>query len=166
MDSATYNSIMYLLDRTEKLASSGISTEGICDALKFKTNTLYANLVFPNAVKYMKAAATDYIAVIKKNNISKPKEELEMILLLLCIENKLFKNTTIEINNLYYLQIPEEIKKYYPETNKSQKFHFIYKNPVFINILNSRKATNPALSEQTLLSNLLYETRPFENVKY
>ncbi len=166
MDTTTYNSIMSLLDTTEKYAQRGIGTENICDALKFKVNTLYANLVFPNAVKYMKAAANDYIAFINKNKISKPKEELQMILLLLCIENNLFKNNNTEIQNLYYLKMPEEFKKYYPETTKGQKFHFIYKNTAFINMFNSRKATNPSLSEQTFLRDLLYETRPYENVKY
>ena len=166
MDNQTYNNIMYLLDKTEQLAQSGLNTNGICDALKFKVNTLYANLVFPNAVKYMTQAANDYVAYINKNKISKPEDELEMILLLICIENKLFKNTGEEMKNLYYIQVPETLKEYYPEKNKSQKFHFIYHNSAFINILNERKESNPSLTEQTLLSDLLNEIRPFENVKY
>ena len=166
MDSRTYNNIMYLLDKTEKLAQNGLNTDEVCNALKFKVNTLYANLVFPNAVKYMTNAANDYIAFINKNKISKPTEELQMILLLICIENKLFKNNQEEMKNLYYIQVPETLREYYPETTKSKKFHFIYQNSAFINILNERRINNPSLTEQTLLSDLLYETRPFENVKY
>ena len=75
----------------------------------------------------------DLIITEIENHISKPKEELQMILLLLCIENNLFKNNNTEIQNLYYLKMPEEFKKYYPETTKGQKFHFIYKNTAFIN---------------------------------
>ncbi len=166
MDSRTYNNIMYLLDKTEQLAQRGLSTDEICNALKFKVNTLYANLVFPNAVKYMTTAANDYIAFINKNKISKPEDELQMILLLICIENKLFKNNQEEMKNLYYIEIPETLREYYPEPTKSKKFHFIYKNSAFINILNERRRNNPSLTEQTLLGDLLYETRPFENVKY
>ncbi len=165
MDQRTYNSIMYLLDETEKLANSGISNEEICDALKYKVNTLYANLVFPNAVKYMTNAANDYISFINKNRISRPQDELQMILLLICIENKLFKNSQEEIKNLYYIQIPELLKTYYPEKNKNQRFHFIYKNEAFKNILINKKNENPSYTEQSLLIELLEASRPFENVK-
>lgn len=165
MDTNTYNSIMTLLDKTEKLATSGISNDAICDALKYKVNTLYANLVFPNAVKYMTNAANDYISFINKNKISKPKDELQMILLLICIENQLFKNTQEEIGNLYYIKIPELLVKLYPPKTKNQKFHFIYQNQAFKDILQAKKISNPSFTEQMLLSELLQAARPFENVK-
>ncbi len=165
MDEKTYDVIMSLLNETEKLANLGITNEEICDALKYKVNTLYANLVFPNAIKYMTNAANDYISFINRNKISRPEDELQMILLLICIENKLFKNSPEEIKNLYYIQIPELLTTYYPIKNKNQKFNFIYQNEAFKNILKKKKNENPSYTEQKLLSELLKASRPLENIK-
>ena len=59
-------SIFDLIVKTDAIAKQGIKNDIICAALKFKTNTLLANIVFPNAIKFIKEAANDYLKRRKK----------------------------------------------------------------------------------------------------
>lgn len=165
LDEKTYNDILNLIEKTETLTKQGLTNEAVCSALKYKVNTLLANIVFPNAIKYINSAATDYLKYIKKNNISNSQDELQMILLLICTENNLYTNNIEPMPSLYYIKLPSEIETLYSITGKKQKFNFIYNNAEFKQILQNRKNQDPTLTEQTLLSQLLYESRLINRVK-
>lgn len=165
LDEKTYSDIINLVDKTEVLTKNGLTEESICIALKCKVNTLLSNIVFPNAIKYIKSAATDYLKHIKTNKISNPKDELQMILVLLCIENDLYANNPDPIPSLYYIKLPQDIEILYSISSKNKKFHFIYNNAEFQKILKDGKTENSALTEQVLLSQLLYETRLINKIK-
>lgn len=166
LDEKTYKNIMQLLEKTNELAKGGINQEIICTALKLKVNTLLLNIVFPNAIKYIKSAAYNYLRYIKQNNITNSKDELQMILVLLCIENDLYTNKNSEIPSLYYINLPKELERLYSITNKNRKFHFIYKNKEFENILKEKKAQDASITDQKLLSELLYSTRLNDRIKH
>lgn len=165
LDEKTYNNILNLIEKTEALTKQGLTNEAVCSALKYKVNTLLSNIVFPNATKYLKLAAIDYLKYIKANNISNPKDELQMILLLICLENNLYTNNIEPMPSLYYINLPSEIETLYSITGKKQKFNFIYNNAEFQQILQERKSQDQTLTEQTLLSELLYENRLTNRVK-
>ena len=165
LDEKTYQSIMTLLDRTELLAKQGINNDIICNMLKFKANTLLANIVFPNAIKFIKEAANDYLSFTKKNNISNAKDELKMILTLICIENNLTTENKDKDITLYYLTFPKEIEYLYEIRTKNRRYHFIYRNAEFQNLLKEGKSNNPTLTDQQLLTNLLNENRLNDRVK-
>lgn len=167
IDRQTYANITQLLERTEANAKVNLTNDIVCKALKYKVNTLLNNIVFPNAVKNIQNAASDYIQYIHKMKVSNPKDELQMILILICFENELYRNNTREkLSSLYYLKMPEILNKEYELLNKNQKYHFIYNNQAFQDEMNKRKASNPSLTEQTLLIDLLFESRPFLKINY
>ena len=161
IDKETYANIMSLLELTEQKTKTGLTENVVENALKYKVNTLLNNIVFPNAVKNIKTAASDYIQYAKKANTKNPKDELKMILTLICIENELTKNKTLKLPSLYYIKIPDVLMNAYKVTNDNKKFHFIYNNEAFKEEFTTRKASQPSLTEQTLLSDLIYENRLF-----
>ena len=77
-------------------------------ALKYKTNTLISNLVYPKAEENLEKTALNYLTFIKENNITDEKQELKCIITLICIYNKLYKNNNTDIT-LYYIKIPEQL---------------------------------------------------------
>ena len=161
IDKATYENIMSLLSLTEQKAKSGLSDNIVQNALKFKVNTLLNNIVFPNAIKNIQEAASDYIQYAKNSVTKDAKTELKMILTLICIENDLNKNTGAPVPSLYYIKIPSILTKAYGTVSDSKKFHFIYNNQAFKEEFNARKASIPSLTEQTLLTDLISENRLF-----
>lgn len=158
IDAATYANIMSLLDKTEENAKRGLNDTVVLNALKYKVNTLLNNIVYPNAVKNIKEAATDYILYAKKSGKKDSKDELKMILTLICIENELTKNSTAQIPSLYYIKIPKVLSEEYGSINK-KKYNFIYDNEAFKNEFNERKVVNSSLTEQKLLADMIYENR-------
>ena len=158
IDSKTYKNIMSLLTRTEQKAQAGLTPIIVLNALKFKIYTLLNNIVYPNAIKNIESAANDYIEYSKKSQITSEKDELKIILTLICIENNLKKDGTT-MPSLYYLKIPTVISKTYNIAPDGKNLNFIYKNKAFIEELNKRKMNNPTLTEQTLLNQLLEENR-------
>ena len=165
LDEKTYNSIFNLIIKTESIAKQGINNNIICSALKFKTNTLLANIVFPNAIKFIKEAANDYLKFINQNNIFSPKDELNMILTLICIENNITTKNQEEIS-LYYLNLPTEIESLYGIKGKNRRYHFIYKNEAFQNLLKEKKLQNPDITDQQLLLSLLKDKKLNDRNKY
>ncbi|MBE7705445.1 MAG: hypothetical protein E7Z90_06525 [Cyanobacteria bacterium SIG29] len=166
LDEATYNNIFKLIKETETKAKLPLTKEIACNAIKYKVNTLLANIVFPNAVKFIESGALNYLQYINKENIKAPKDELQMILILMCIENNFYKKTTLEIPSLYYIKLPKEIETLYNISNKNRRFHFIYNNQEFINLLQQEKRINSNITEQILLQKLLYETRLNDRNQY
>lgn len=165
LDEKTYNSIFNLIIKTETIAKQGINNNIVCSALKFKTNTLLANIVFPNAIKFIKEAANDYLSFIKQNNIYSPKDELNTILTLICIENNITTKNQEEIS-LYYIKLPKEIESLYGIKGKNRRYHFIYKNEAFQNLLKEKKAENTNITDQQLLSDLLNNKKLNDRNKY
>lgn len=163
IDQKTYTNIMSLLTRTEQKAKAGLTPNIVQNALKFKICTLLSNIVYPNAIKNIQSAANDYIEYSKKSQISNEKDELKIILTLVCIENNLKRDGTT-MPSLYYLKIPEVISKAYNVGSDGKNLNFLYKNKAFIDELNIRKMNNPTLTEQGLLSQLLNENRLFVRI--
>ncbi|MBQ4078090.1 hypothetical protein IJD15_02795 [bacterium] len=165
LDEKTYNSIFNLIVKTDAIAKQGINNDIICSALKFKINTLLANIVFPNAIKFIKEAANDYLSFIQQNNIYSPKDELNTILTLICIENNITTKNQEEIS-LYYIKLPKEIESLYGIKGKNRRYHFIYKNEAFQNLLKEKKAENTNITDQQLLSDLLNSKKLNDRNKY
>lgn len=163
IDQKTYTNIMSLLTRTEQKAKAGLTPSVVQNALKFKICTLLSNIVYPNAIKNIESAATDYIEYSKKSQITNEKDELKIILTLVCIENNLKKDGST-MPSVYYLKIPEVISKAYNITSEGKNLNFLYKNKAFIDELNVRKMNNPTLTEQALLIQLLNENRLFVKI--
>ncbi len=159
LDGYTYTSIINLLDKVNELAKNRLNKNIICDALKYKTNTLLHNIVFPNAIFYIEESAKDYLTFIKTNNINNPEEELKMILTLLCIENGFTKSEADKEISLFYIKFPQIIEHLYNIEEKSKRYHFIYQNEAFKKIHQERKTQKPSTTEQETLINLLNENR-------
>ena len=158
IDKKTYTNIMSLLAKTEQKAKAGLSPIIVLNALKYKVCTLLSNIVYPNAIKNIQSAATDYIEYSQKNQIKNEKDELKMILTLVCIENDLRKDGS-QMPSIYYLKIPKVISQAYKVAPEGKNLNFLFKNKAFIDELNMRKVNNPSLTEQALLTRLIEENR-------
>lgn len=156
---STYETMYNLLNQTNVYAKSEINDKIICDALKYKINTLLSNIVYPNALKNIRLATNAFLQHIKRNNISLPDDELNYMLLLICMENDLYRNNSSKDTSLYYLKVPEEIKNIYHIQDRKLLYKYIYSNAAFKKQLSERQN----LTEQALLVELLDKTRP--NVK-
>jgi hypothetical protein len=152
MDNATYEKIYNILNVTENLVKTNTTPTEIATALKLKMNTLKSNLVYPNAVKNLQNTAQDYLKYTKSGNISDPKQELEAILTLICIENDFTTKNKDKSIGLYYVKMPEFLTQTYNIRNTKQKFLFIYNNPEF-------KAETTANNEQNHLVDLINQHR-------
>jgi len=152
MDNKTYAAMFSLLSETENQIKKGITPQQIADAMKFKINTLCSNLVYPNALNNLKNTALNYLKYIKQENISDPQQELKCILILICIENELYKQNANKPVSLYYVKIPNELTQIY-NINKNKKYLFIYNNSAF----KAKMKYFP--NEQTLLADLLEQSR-------
>ncbi len=158
-NSQTYKILMTLLDATEKEAKKGIGNKQAAEAIRNKINTIISNIVYPNAIKHIRAYSIDYLQFIKEKNIISPADELKYIITLVCIENDLRADVLYNDFSLYYLKIPEELTKLYGIKSKNKRFHFIYKNPEFISLLKEKQRTDSRVTEQSLLIDLLMEHR-------
>ncbi|MCD7779247.1 MAG: hypothetical protein LUH05_01075 [Candidatus Gastranaerophilales bacterium] len=153
MDNATYEKMLNLLIQTENEAKKGITPKEGETVLKYKINTLKANLVYPNAINNLKTFSLNYLNYIKSENIIDDEQELQCLFTLICIENELYTNSPNKEISLYYIKIPEEINKLYNLQNKKRKFLFLYNHPAFKNKLTSDE------TEQQLLIKLLNQSR-------
>ncbi len=147
MDNDTYRKILSLLELTKAKVGQGITNKEIATALKYKINTLKSNLVYPNAIDNLEKTTISYLKYIKYKNIVDPEQELKCILTLINIENKI---TTISGNrnvSLYYINIPESLRKIYGITDKKQLFVYIYNNQSFRSKIKQNQTESDLLKE-------------------
>lgn len=143
---SAYDKIYKLLNETEALAKQNISQNDILLAYKYKINTLKSTLVYPKAKDYLGSIIIDYLDYLKKNNImTDSNQELIAILTLICIDNNLTTQNNNEIS-LYYIKLPDTIKRLYNIGSNKNKYAFIYNNPAFI----AQKGSNET-NEQVLI---------------
>ncbi len=155
IDTSTYNNFMNILDTIYQLSQSGLSANNYAESLRDKAFTLKENLIYDGAFENLKKTVEDYLNFTNQNNITDPKAELKMILLLINIEN--IENQ--KNNSLYYIKVPILLTNLYPQKSKGNRFNFIYQNPEFKNIFNTQKTTNPNITEQKLLLSLLEKNK-------
>ncbi|MBQ9245233.1 hypothetical protein IJ182_03090 [bacterium] len=153
MDKNTYDKIYSLMEETENKAKKPLSSQDILKAFAYKINTLFANLVYPNAVKNLRSINVDYLTYLKKNGLKDDNQELKSIITLICIDNELYKSNADKDISLYYLNIPKEIETMYDVKSNKNKFMFIYQLPAFIN------QRSVAISEQNALIDMINANR-------
>lgn len=161
----TYSTMYSLLSKTKEYADEGINSQIIIDTLKYKVNTLRSNIVYPNAIKNIEKTINSYFEYKKQNNLNNAKQDLEFLLILLCIENQFYKeNATNEIS-LYYIKIPERISKYEFIKDRKSLLKYIYNNEYFKQVFEEAKLQNPSELEQNVLVQLLNDYRLDVRVK-
>lgn len=151
LSNETVKDIINLLNDTKREAVRGINNEQIADALKFKVKTLLSNIVYRNAIPNIKKTAATYLKFIKYAGIKNPKTELDFILTLICIENKI-SNESDGIVKISQLKIPEELVEIYNVKSGVNHLDFIYNNSEFQNIQNKYVLQNEELLLQLLKS--------------
>lgn len=151
MTQGAYDKVYSLLEDTAQKAKFPLNQSEILLAFKFKINTLYSNLVYPNAVKYLRTFIIDYLSFLNRYNITTESEqELKSILILLCIDNQLYKSNSSIPVKVSELKIPNELNMLY---NAQNTISFVYKLSAF-----SAKKSN-ATGNENLLADLLNQTR-------
>lgn len=151
MTQGAYDKVYSLLEDTAQRAKFPLNQSEIILAFKFKINTLYSNLVYPNAVKYLRTFIIDYLSFLKQKNITTDNEqELKSILILLCIDNQIYKSNSSTPIKISALKIPNELNIIY---NSQNTVSFVYKLSAF-----SAKKSN-AISNENLLADLLNQYR-------
>ena len=153
----SYNYIIELLKKVELLTNNKISAYNKAEAIKFYVYTLIANTKYKNSITYIKNSIEDYLIYTSKHNIDKPKDILNMYLILICLENNINSYENKDIS-LYYLKLPPILEKLNNSNKKSQKYNFIYKNPEFTAEYARQKEENPNITEQRLLTEMLEKT--------
>ncbi len=163
IDKETYNNIIRLLKEAQKEGKKKLTPQDITNALKYKTYTLLPNLLFNNSIKQLENCATDFIKYGKENNTLSSEDELKLILILICIENKIYTHTTEQTPSLYYLKLPKVLEDIYQPKNKAQKYFFIYNNQAFKNRYKAIKEQQANYTEQMLLTKLIEDNRLYNN---
>lgn len=158
IDKETYENIVNLLKETQKEGAKELTPQEITEALKYKTYTLLSNLLYNNSIKQLKNNASDFLLYGKENNTLSSEDELKLILILICIENKIYTNTGEPIPKLYYLKLPVILEEMYKPKNKAQKYFFIYNNPAF-----KKKYKEGRYTEQELLTKMIEDNRLYNN---
>ena len=163
--SQTYSTIYSLLSKTQEYAQEGVNQQIIMDTLKYKVNTLRSNIVYPNAIKNIEKTINSYFEYKKQNNLNNPKQDLEFLFIMLCIENQFYKeNGTNEIS-LYYIKIPSIIARHENIKERKALLKYIYNNEYFKQLFEEARMQNPAALEQNLLVQLLNDYRLDVRVK-
>ncbi len=145
-----YEELTKILSDAGKIAEQGLNEKVITDALKYKYYTQKTNNKYINSLNQIKKAAENYLKYMKENKIECPKDELDLIITLIKIENlQLMKSK----DSLFYIKIPALIEELYGKTSKHQRFNFIYKNEEF-----KKKMAKTKLTEQQFLEELLKNT--------
>lgn len=145
-----FNTIMAALNATKTKANNNISIEDYTNAIANKINTLKSLHLTEQDVEELKFSTENYIKLTEENKIQNPKQYLNCVLILLCIENKLNRSNINDKLSLFYLKFPKSIQK-----NKKQKQLLIelYNNFSF-------RAGKPSYrSEQEHLIELINQTR-------
>ncbi len=151
--SSDYTMLITLLNNTETRIKKNITEEQIIEALQNKIDTLRYSKLDENSFNNLEKTIKNYLNLTKKNNIIDDEHELLYSILLICLENKLFKNSSNTELSLYYLEMPEFLVERNNIKNKKQKYLAIYNNPAF-------KRSKPAqLSEENYLIELLNKNR-------
>lgn len=137
-------------------SQSSLTDSELAKALYYRAKTLLANITTEEDINSIKSAAEAYIKLVNQKKIFQPKEELDMILALLCIESNLYAGPDNKLS-LYYVKLPTLLDNIYKPVNKATKFNFIYNNTAFQNIKNSRQEniSNPDLLVELLNKNRL-----------
>lgn len=148
-----YAILITLLNNTETRIKKTLTEEQIIEALQNKIDTLRYSQLDENSFYNLEKTIKNYLNLTKKNNIVDDEHELLYSILLICIENKLFKNNATTELSLYYLEMPEFLVERNNIKNKKQKYLAIYNNPAF-------KRSKPThLSEENYLIELLNKNR-------
>lgn len=161
----TYSTMYSLLSRTQEHTKSGLDSQIVMDALKYKVNTLRSNIVYPNAIKNIEKAIISYFEYKKQNDSGNSKQDLEFLLTLLCIENQFYKSNSANEISLYYIKIPEKISKYEYIKDRKTLLKYVYGNSYFKELFEEEKNQNPSALEQNLLVRLLNDFRLDVRVK-
>lgn len=152
---STYETMYNLLNTTNEYAKEKPDAIAVSEALKYKINTLLSNIVYPNALKNIRSAVRAYLLNMRRNKISAPEDELHYILLLLCMENNLYRSNENEEISLFYLNVPKEISDIFYIKDRKHLLRYIYANSEFKKQLNSQQG----VTEQSLLTSLLNKNR-------
>lgn len=155
IDLSTYETMYNLLNTTNEYAKEKPDAIAVSEALKYKINTLLSNIVYPNALKNIRSAVRAYLLNMRRNKISAPEDELHYILLLLCMENNLYRSNENEEISLFYLNVPKEISDIFYIKDRKHLLRYIYANSEFKKQLNSQQG----VTEQSLLTSLLNKNR-------
>ena len=159
LDMYSYNIIMQLLSKTEDYAKNGANSIEILNALKYKINTLYSNLVYPNAVKNLDMTTEDYLRYAKNEGIVFADDELNCILILLCIENNFTTAESSKAVSLSSLKIPPVLVELYPPLKKRNRLYFIYNNAAFRKAYESAKSANSNIRQDEFLEQMIDSKR-------
>ena len=157
-DKLLKNRIIKILNETKQIAKEGLSKEEIKNALYYKAELIKSNLVYPDAQKILRETGLNLLKYMKSEGIEDSEKELEAIITLINIENGINTKETKEIS-LYYIKLPEEFNKIYKIANKHKRFHIIYDNESYKNKFKEAQETNPSLTEQQYLIEMLEKNR-------
>ena len=160
----SYKNIISILNEMENILGKGLSNQDKAEALKLYIYTLKSNMEYNNSFTQLTNSIKDYLTYTKENKIENPKDTLKMYLILICLENKLNKDTNKEKIKLYYLKIPQLLEDSSLNNKKSKKYKFIYENSEFIKELNKSKQSDTNITEQKLLNEMLIKTA--SEIKY
>ena len=153
LNATDYSTIISLLNSTQTKLKDEINKEDIALILKNKINTEKNSTYTEENIKNFEKTLTNYINYTNTNEIKDDKQTLITSILLICIENKLYKNKQNEEISLYYLNMPDILMRINKIANKKQKLLFLYNNPAF-------KTGKPNhLSEQEYLIQLINQNR-------
>ncbi len=158
MSNEEVNRIIKILNETKQIAKEGLSKEEIKNALYYKAELIKSNLVYPDAQKILRETGLNLLKYMKSEGIEDSEKELEAIITLINIENGINTKETKEIS-LYYIKLPEEFNKIYKIANKHKRFHIIYDNESYKNKFKEAQETNPSLTEQQYLIEMLEKNR-------
>lgn len=122
--------IFNILNHLNENLKNDISKDELSNAIQYKINTLKSNLYAPEALENLRKTIINYLKYIKENNLDNQKQELDYILLLFCIDNKLYLNNSNDDILLKNIEIPKEIAWLY-SIEKKRKFLFLYQNDEF-----------------------------------
>ena len=150
---------MQLLSKTEDYAKNGANSIEILNALKYKINTLNRNLVYPNAVKNLYMTTVDYLRYAKNEGIVFADDELNCILILLCIENNFTTAESSKAVSLSSLKVPQVLVELYPPLKKRNRLYFIYNNAAFRKAYESAKSANSNIRQDEFLEQMINSKR-------
>ncbi len=137
-----YKEISTLLNNVNDSIQQDINLSETAAALQCKINTLKYNLYNDIDIKQLRSSILNYLQYIKKEGVDNPKQELNSLLLLLCIDNGLYTNNKDKDISLYSLNIPQEIQILY-NIKKNRRFVFLYNNSEF-KLTNTQQSSESA----------------------
>ena len=153
LNASDYTTIMSLLNSTQTKIKNDLTKEDISRILKNKINTIKDEAYTESNIGNLQTTLVNYLRYTNTNNIVDEKQNLISSILLICIENKLYKKNKGEEISLYYLNMPEVLMQINNVKNKKQKLLFLYNNPAF-------KTSKPSYqTDQEYLTELINKYR-------